>query len=411
MKKIRKLSYPFIAILLVGLSLSAFAQTKYQFEIGIIDSVYSVVLNESREIYIQYPLNYSPENKEKYPVIYVLDGDVLSKAVSTVQDFYSGGFMPEMIIVGISNDKNRDRDLTISKVEHIKESGEADNFIKFIETELIPYVENKYPASNYRTLIGHSHGGLFTINAMVNHSDLFTNYIAIDPSLDWDNQKLLKYSKETLSNSSLQGKSLFVTLSGQLHMQNYDITIDNVMQDTTEHTLFARSIIDFYNFSEDNINDNFNINWKYYKNDLHGTVPLPSIMDGLLSLFEWYQMEGTDKINNPETPVEELVGIIRYRENKLKSHFGYFVAPYPQDLLNILGYMSMDMGQFEKSLAYFKLNIEYYPESANTYDSMSDYYIMQKNYDEAIKYVQKAFEINNNEYYKNKIEDIKGMKK
>jgi len=36
-----------------------------------------------------------------------------------VQNYYNGGFTPEMIIVGISNDKNRMRDLTTSKVSEM----------------------------------------------------------------------------------------------------------------------------------------------------------------------------------------------------------------------------------------------------------------------------------------------------
>ena len=73
--------------------------------------------------------------------------------------------------------------------------------------------------------------------------------------------------------------------------------------------------------------------------------------------------------------------------------------------------MSMDMEQFEKSLAFFELNIEYYPESANVYDSIADYFLSQKDLDNALINVTKAFEISGNELYKNRIEDIKAQKK
>ena len=92
---------------------------------------------------------YNPDSKQKYPVVYVLDGEVFLPTVYNVHRFYSGGFMPEMIIVGISNAKNRVRDLTTSKVTEMygmpfkQENGEADNFRKFIEKELIPFIESK----------------------------------------------------------------------------------------------------------------------------------------------------------------------------------------------------------------------------------------------------------------------------
>ena len=414
---IRKLDVIILITIIIGSNQVLFAQTNYQFKIGKIDSIYSNILKESRELYIHLPESYDSNSQRKYPVIYVLDGDVLLNTVSTVHDFYWGGYMPEMIIVGISNENNRTRDLTTSKIqstrgtEYNPEHGGANDFIMSIEKELIPYIEKNYPVTNYRTLIGHSYGGLFTINTLINHTDLFDNYLAIDPSLDWDNQKLLKQSKEVIKSNSLEGKSLFITLSGQLHRQNSDITINNVMQDSSEYTLFARSNIEFFKFAESNKQDKFNVKWKFYKDDLHGTVPLPSIIDGLIYFFEWYRMEKTDKLNSFDTPKDELYEIIEYRANKLKSNFKYQVPPYPEDLFNMLGYMNMEMQQLEKAKMYFELCIEYYPESTNAYDSMAEYYASQNDFENAIKNIEKALEINENEYFRNKIEEYKKNEK
>ena len=392
------------------------AQSSHLYKIGVIDSIYSKSLKESRDIYIQLPESFDPNNQHKYPVVYVLDGEVLLNAVYTVHSYYWGGFMPEMIIIGISNRENRTRDLTTSKiksrpgVEFNQEHGEAENFTNFIKNELIPYIENKYPVTSYRTLIGHSYAGLFTINTLINHTSLFENYLAIDPSLDWDNQKLLNQSKEELSSYRFKGKSLFMSLGGQLHMQNSDIDINNVMQDTTEYTLFARSNIEFSKLAKNNKQSGLNIQWKFYQQDLHGSIPLSSILDGLNYLFEWYQMENTDKINSFDTPKEELFDIIKYREKKLNDHFGYSGPPYPEELLNMLGYMNMDMHQPEKAKMYFELAIEYYPKSANAYDSMADYYEAQNDFVNALKNVTKAFEISGSEYHKKRMEDFNTKK-
>ena len=288
-----------------------------------------------------------------------------------------------------------------------EENGEADNFFKFIEKELMPFVENKYPVSNYRTLIGHSYGGLFAIYTLINHPHLFANYLAIDPSLDWNDQKLLKEAQSLIATQKYKDKSLFVSLSGQLHMQDSKVTIENVMHDTTDFTLFARSNIAFSNMVRQNVNNGLSFNWKFYPGDLHGTIPFPSIMDGLIALFKWFQMEDTDKINSFDTPKEELFGIVKHRERKLQSHFGYPVPPYPEDLLNMSGYMNMDMQQFEKAKMYFEFAIEYYPQSANAYDSMADFYEAQGDNVNALKFVNKAFEISGNDYYKKRIEGLK----
>ena len=116
-------------------------------KVGILDSLYSTTLEESRKYYVQLPNNYN--SNTSYPVIYIIDGEVLLPTVNNVLDFYSGGFMPEMILVGISNSDNRTRDLTTSKVNEMygmpyyDENGGAEIFLKFIENELIPHINKK----------------------------------------------------------------------------------------------------------------------------------------------------------------------------------------------------------------------------------------------------------------------------
>jgi len=403
----------FIICFFIGQVITNAQSSGYLTCIGVTDSLYSNVLGESRDIYIQIPDNYHDNIIKQYPVAYILDGEVFLPTVNNVLNFYSGGFMPEMVLVGISNAKHRTRDLTTSKtttnygMPYNEENGEAINFLKFIEEELIPYVESQYRVTNYKTFIGHSYGGLFTIYTLLNRPNLFSNYIAIDPSLDWDNQKLLTEAEAKLSSYNYQGKSLFMSLGGQLHMQDPNVTIDNVMQDKSNFTLFARSNLAFSEIVKQNKNNGLYFDWKFYPKDLHGTIAFPSIMDGLISVFDWYQMENTYKINSFDTSIEELSNIIKYREEKLKTHFGYSVPPYPEELLNMSGYMNMDMEQKDKAKMYFDYAIKYYPKSANAYDSMADYYERIGDNQNAIKFVTKAFEISKDDYYRKRIEELK----
>ncbi len=66
------------------------------------------------------------------------------------------GDLPEMIVVGVPN-TDRMRDLTPTPVAG--KFGGGDNFLDFIELELIPYIEERYPVSSHRTFVGHSLGG------------------------------------------------------------------------------------------------------------------------------------------------------------------------------------------------------------------------------------------------------------
>ena len=383
------------------------------FQNRIVDSLFSKTLNESHDFWVRLPENFQPDNDEKYAVIYLMDGFSLESTLEAVYGNYWGHYLPHMILVGISNRSNRIRDLTTSQIKMRRgnlmndETGGAETFTKFMEKELIPYIDSKYPTMNYRTLIGHSYAGLFTINMLVNHKHLFQNYIAIDPSLDWDGQKLLKEAKQKLSSESYEGKSLFVSLAAeQLHMWNEEITMENIMDDSSEFTLFARSIIEFSNYTKSQKQNGLNFSWKVYNEDLHGTVPLPSIRDGLIFLFEWYQFKSPQKYNNPETPIEELVSLLKVQEQIYNEHFGVPTAPMIDEMLNGYGYMHMQMGQPKKAFMFFEMNIKYNPTSANAYDSMAEYYESQNDKEHALKYLNKAYELSSEGYYKKRIEAL-----
>ncbi len=383
------------------------------FQNRIVDSLFSKTLNESHDFWVRLPENFQPDNDEKYAVIYLMDGFSLESTLEAVYGNYWGHYLPHMILVGISNRSNRIRDLTTSQIKMRRgnamndETGGAEAFTKFMEKELIPYIDSKYPTLPYRTLIGHSYAGLFTINMLVNHKHLFQNYIAIDPSLDWDDQKLLKEAKEKLSTQSYDDKSLYVSLAAeQLHMWNEEITLENIMDDSTEFTLFARSIIEFSNYTKSQKQNGLHFSWKVYNEDLHGTVPLPSIRDGLIFLFEWYQFKSPQKYNNPETPLEELVLLLKEQEQIYTERFGVPTAPMIDEMLNGYGYMYMQMGQPKKAFMFFEMNIKYNPTSANAYDSMAEYYESQNNKEHALKYLNKAYELSSEGYYKKRIEAL-----
>lgn len=414
------MKYRLITILILFIvsgNLQGVAQSSDLSQTEITDSLYSKTLEEYRDFWVKLPENYNPNSNTNYPVIYLLDGFSLKNTLETVYENYWGHYLPHMILVGISNRTNRTRDLTTSQIKMRRgnimdtETGGAEKFTKFIEKELIPYIDNTFPTTPYRTLIGHSYAGLFTINMLVNHVHLFKNYIAIDPSIEWDNQKLLIEAKEKLKAGNFKGKSLFVSLAAeQLHMQNENITLENIMDDTSEFSLFARSIIEFSNFTASQKQNELSFFWKVYHEDLHGTVPLPSIRDGLISVFKWYQFKHPQKYNNPNTTVEEIVSLLKNQADIYTSHFGYPTPPMIEEMLSGYGYMNMQMGQPEKAYLFFKMNIDYYPNSANAYDSMADYYEFEEDNDNAIKHATKAFELSRTDYHKNKLKQFKTKK-
>lgn len=176
--------------------------------------------------------------------IYLLDAQWDFPLVSAIWgEQYFDGFIPEMIIVGItwggSNpnyDQLRMRDLSPTAIAQMPGTGQGEAFLKFIKSELLPFVEQQYPASaNGRTLMGSSMGGLFTLYTMFNETNLFDRYVLTSPASSWDNGVLYGYEKAYaekynselpvklyIAHGALEGSTeSFNKLVNQLKSRNY----------------------------------------------------------------------------------------------------------------------------------------------------------------------------------------------
>jgi pimeloyl-ACP methyl ester carboxylesterase len=66
---------------------------------------------------------------------------------------------------------------------------------------------------------------------------------------------------------------------------------------------------------------------------------------------------------------------------------------FPENETNLLGYQLLQDGSAKEAVEVFKLNVDAYPGSANTYDSLSDGYLALGNREEALRYAEKAIEM------------------
>lgn len=371
-----------------------FAQNENQIIIGSIDSLYSNILGEQREIWVHIPQSAEWSSLKKYPVLYLLDGNghfySVTGMIRQLSIINGNWICPEMIVVGIPN-TNRNRDLTPSYTgDSINPSGGGEKFTAFLEKELIPYVDSNYPTEPYSTLVGHSRGGLFVINTLINHPTIFNNYVAIDPSLKWDDQKLLKQAAIALEEEKFEDKSLYVAIASARN----GMDTATVQKDTTRATLHIRSILQFSKMADTKNKNGLNFAWKYYNDENHVSIPLIAEYDALHFLFPWLKFNDWNKFYDTESnsTAQELVDLLTSHYEKVSNKFGYKVLP-KENIINNLGYRFMSKKAYDKSYALFNLNIQNFPNSANVYDSMGDYYISQSDTIKAIEYFSKAVEL------------------
>lgn len=182
----------------------------------------SIVNGQKYVLQISLPASYHKTN-QKYPVVFLMDSQWDFPLVAALygQQYYDG-FVPEMIIVGITwgghhpnPDSLRARDYTPTKEQRSPQSGGADKFLSVIKNEVFPLIEKDYRVdSNDKTLIGCSLGGLFTMYTLFTHPKMFNRYVAASPAFMWDNKILYKYEEQYHANKTNPPAKLFMCVGG-----------------------------------------------------------------------------------------------------------------------------------------------------------------------------------------------------
>jgi hypothetical protein len=89
---------------------------------------------------------------------------------------------------------------------------------------------------------------------------------------------------------------------------------------------------------------------------------------------------------------------------------GYTMKPDEMEI-NYMGYDFLGRKLYKTAERFFKLNVDYYPESFNVYDSYADYLIATGDKANAIIQLKKALAIQENEGSRKKLTDLEGAKK
>jgi len=279
-------------------------------------AVESKVMAEQRRVIVWTPAHYA-EGTQAYPVLYVTDADrQFGHTVTTVEFLSRNGRMPPMIVVGIFN-TDRTRDLTPYKDTdddtQLPTAGGGDRFLRFMETELVPWVERQYRTQAFRAFAGHSFGGLFAMHALATRPNLFNAVVAVSPTL------ALKVGLDRLRTVLEQkaGKGLRWDLVEML--------------------------------DED-----------------HGSLVLRSHYNAFEKIFDGWRL--------PRTRNGTFKGgwnAVEAHYARLSDRLGWAITP-PEATVNALGYAALAQREIDDALEYLQANVRNYPDSANAYDSLGE---------------------------------------
>jgi len=427
---------------LMMLSLLLAQASRAQINAGKTDTLYSKTLGEARRLHIYLPSSYGDTYfyPHRYPVLYLLDGDSHINSVSSIVQILSEGRgpmdFPELIIVAIPN-TDRMRDLTPTRITHdpthqadsatLSRTGGGEKFLGFISNELIPYIDSTYRTTPYKIFMGHSLGGLTVINTFLHHTSLFNAYVATDPSMSWDDKKLLHQAKDILKEKKFAGRTLYLGIADNLP-SGADTT--TVLTDTNNifsihmGSVFAlrNSILAAWPHSApppfvpftaqlpvaEKVPPAgpapFRFAWKYYPDYDHQALPVPAEYDALRFIFNYYSFAFPFREFFAPGWTQDSLIAAHYRS--ISWYMGYKVAP-PEFVINGAGYQLMGGHQLDRAAYYFHLNMDNYPNSFNVYDSMGDLLVARAEKDSAMKCYQKALLLRDNPDTRKKLEELR----
>ncbi|WKK83359.2 alpha/beta hydrolase [Marivirga arenosa] len=223
----------------------------------------SKVLNEERQIQIYLPPHYK-NSEEKYPVLYVLDGQrFFLYAVSLSQTFNQFQLTPDFIVVGINTDyPKRFQDLGDGK----------ERFIEFLENELTEYIDLNFRTNDENLIFGWEYGASMVFNTMLSTPTLFDGHIMASgyPIID---------SIDKLNDVSTLHTNLYFSVSPD----EYDVKHSAIKLDSL--------------LSQKHIKG---LHWSFLNLEIeqHQSTAYPTLYHGIRNHFQFYPEFETNKLQN-----------------------------------------------------------------------------------------------------------------
>lgn len=275
--------------------------------------IHSKQLQSDRKIWINTPKNYELK-KDKLHLVILLDGDNSSLFDFTVASKrfleensvdLSDYKTPQSLIVGIQQSKDRWEDFA--------DSDNSAKFLSFLEKEVLPFIQENYRVENYRILIGHSLGGRFAINVLLNRPELFNAIIAASPAVSKDD------IAKTLAKFDTFFKSSF--------------TYDKALYFSTTYLKGDSTEEGFREFSEA-LNKYLankklpNFRFKFNSSDTlgHGKSPFFAIPEGFHFIYSpsLWQLEPDSLFSKGTSPILE----VQKYEQRIKQKFGILISTH-----------------------------------------------------------------------------------
>ncbi|MTI20897.1 hypothetical protein E1176_07680 [Fulvivirga sp. RKSG066] len=323
-----------------------------------IDSKY---IKETRTITVSLPQQYENSSKA-YPVILVLDKNLLFNTTSAIVNQLSNtSRMPESIVVSLSagskhrnyfapnlHNNHRDRAYNYGNFQ--------EEFLDFLEHELLPSINNKYRTNNFNTIVGFSPSSAIALYALLNRPDLFQVYICfaagniIGDGYNKD-ERLIENLDSLYANNDL-GRNYLYVVSGSKDAEGQPYINTNT-QDFNEKLSRHNS-------------SSVHTRGEIIAGEGHTDVILPGLIAALDFMYpkEKWLVDYLDLIEKDGPALANILSF--YKE--LSSEYGFEIYPnadrlYSMSCLKNVGRRLLGTNKVDEAIELYKYWVGLYPKS------------------------------------------------
>ena len=338
-------------LLLLFISQSMLAQD----EQNITHIIPSKAFEKDRTIKVHLPQRYLSDTITKFAVTYVLDAqsdNFWNMAKSNISYLVGSYAVIPMIVVGISSD-NRGSEFTPP----------CNTLNDHLRNEVFTLIAEKYRVNDFKTIIGHSWGGLYVGDALFGkNADMFDSYLALSPSFDYNDNIIVHRADSVLRARTSFKKSFYYTV-GDLGRIEYENAPPAILLDSILKT-----------------HPNTTLDWQFKRmiNHDHWTLVISSINEGLINLSRNYLIDTkviADFVKINKTNIKTQIEV--FYKNK-QTNFGYIYEPSGK-YFRYLADDYRDIEKYDIAMQIYQYAVAKSPDEITINMNIADTYHKMKN--------------------------------
>ncbi len=155
-----------------------------------------------RSIQVWLPPTYAQHPDQRYPVLYLHDGQNVFDAAAagaewsfdeTAQRLVVDGEIQPLIIVAVASGPKRFDEYTATRIDidGVAQGGKAADYARYLINTVKPAIDQRYRTlrdPGHTAVGGSSLGGILSLWLALHHDDVFGGALVVSPSLWWDNE-------------------------------------------------------------------------------------------------------------------------------------------------------------------------------------------------------------------------------